>query len=316
MRLLLVAIWLGLTPLTSALAQVTIQFNLPGVSIGVVQPAYPRLVQVPGYPVYYDPGADSNYFFYDGYYWVYQGDEWYSSAWYDGPWALMMPQSVPVFVLRVPVRYYRRPPPYFRGWIGDAPPRWGEHWGPEWEHQRSGWDQWDRHRAPPPAPLPVYQRQYSGKRYPSPEEQHALRVRNYRYEPRNPVVKQFTPARPPPPAAPPPRAAEPSRRERPAERAEPQRQQAPAQQPQPTSSRSTSRPQPRSRRTSRPRSRSRRSVPSQRSAPKPRTGAAGATPRPTRARARVRARARGRGETRTAAATAAASTASSPAVRG
>ena len=229
MRQLTVAAFLLLSPLTPAMAQVTIEFNLPGVSIGVVQSAYPALVQVPGYPVYYDPGAPENYFFYDGYYWVYQGDNWYSSAWYDGPWALMAPQSVPLFILRVPVRYYRRPPSYFGGWSREAPPRWGEHWGPAWERERSGWDHWDRHRAPPPAPLPTYQRQYSGQRYPSPEAQHALRDRNYRYQPRDPAVKQLRPARPPPAA--PPRAAAPSRPERPAHSAEPARPAREAQQP-------------------------------------------------------------------------------------
>lgn len=33
-------------------------------------PAYPDLVQVPGYPVYYAPRVNENLFFYDGQYWV------------------------------------------------------------------------------------------------------------------------------------------------------------------------------------------------------------------------------------------------------
>ena len=41
---------------------------------------------VPGYPVYYAPDIGGNYFFYDGRYWVYQDDNWYSSSWYNGPW--------------------------------------------------------------------------------------------------------------------------------------------------------------------------------------------------------------------------------------
>jgi hypothetical protein len=197
LRSLFLAMSLAL-PLLAA-AQFSIQFNLPGVSIGVNQPVYPQLVPVPGYPVYYDPSAGTNYFFYDGLYWVYQGDNWYVSSWYNGPWALVEPQGVPVFILRVPVRYYRQPPAYFRGWGPDAPPRWGEHWGHDWERNHSGWDQWNRSAAPRPAPLPVYQKQYSGNRYPAPEQQQVLRKENYRYEPRDPVVKQVHQAQGAPP---------------------------------------------------------------------------------------------------------------------
>lgn len=132
---------------TVAPAQVAVGISLPGVSIGINQPAYPDLVLVPGYPVYYAPGSPLNYFFYDGLYWVYQNDEWYSSEWFNGPWTLTDPYSVPLFLLRVPVRYYRQPPPYFAGWDRDAPPRWGEHWGGNWEQRRHGWDHWDRRAA-------------------------------------------------------------------------------------------------------------------------------------------------------------------------
>ena len=96
-------------PLGSAVAQVSVQIGLPAVSIGIAQPVYPRLVQIPGYPVYYAPGGHSNYFFYDGMYWAFQGDNWYASSWYDGPWAPVAPHAVPAFLLRVPVRYYRHP---------------------------------------------------------------------------------------------------------------------------------------------------------------------------------------------------------------
>ena len=163
----------------------------PGINIGINVPAYPRLVMVPGYPVYYDPRADFNYFFYDGLYWVFQDDDWYSSSWFDGPWHLIDRQYVPLYVLRVPVRYYRQPPIYFRGWFADAPPRWGERWGHEWEQRRPGWDHWDRRATPKAAPLPTYQQHYSGDRYPRVEDQqHELRARNYRYQPREAVTQQ------------------------------------------------------------------------------------------------------------------------------
>ena len=183
MRNLLIVLWMLLCSITSAAAQVS-------VSIGINLPVYPQLVPVPGYPVYYAPQVNSNYFFYDGMYWVYQGDNWYASSWYNGPWGLVAPEAVPLFVLRVPVRYYRQPPAYFRGWGSDAPPRWGEHWGNAWEQRRRGWDNWNRSSVPSPAPLPVYQRQYSGNRYPRVEQQQVLQSQNYRYQPRDAVVQQ------------------------------------------------------------------------------------------------------------------------------
>jgi hypothetical protein len=176
--------------ITSASAQVSVNIGLPGVSIGISQPSYPDLVPVPGYPVYYDPQADSNYFFYDGMYWVYQQDNWYASTWYNGPWGLVTPEEVPLFILRVPVSYYRRPPSYFGGWAANAPPRWGDHWGNEWQTRRSGWDNWNHNAVPAPAPLPTYQRQYSGTRYPVAAQQQVLQTQNYKYQPKDAVVQQ------------------------------------------------------------------------------------------------------------------------------
>jgi hypothetical protein len=177
-------------PPASAQVGVSVGISVPGVQIGINLPAYPALQPVPGYPVYYAPALLANYFFYDGLYWVYVNDSWYSSTWYNGPWYVVEPAVVPVFILRVPVRYYRVPPPYFRGWAMAAPPRWGEHWGPGWEAHHRGWDHWDRHAAPRPAPLPLYQRQYEGGRYPQPSEQVAIRERRYTYQPRDERVRE------------------------------------------------------------------------------------------------------------------------------
>lgn len=190
MRYLLILLSMLFCTATSAIAQLSIGIGLPGVSIGINLPLYPELVRVPGYPVYYAPQLNSNFFFYDGMYWVYENDNWYASTWYNGPWGFVSPEAVPLFVLRVPVRYYRHPPAYFRDWRADAPPRWGQHWGNDWERQHSGWDRWNRRATPAAAPLPVYQRSYSGDRYPRGEQQHAVRNQNYRYQPRDPVVRR------------------------------------------------------------------------------------------------------------------------------
>ena len=194
MRYLVIVLSVLLLPLSAARAEVSVGIGIsaPGVSIGINMPAYPRLVPVPGYPVYYAPAVDANFFFYDGLYWVFQGDNWYVSSWYNGPWQLVAPAYVPLYVLRIPVRYYRRPPPFFRGWRADAPPRWGDHWGRDWERERKGWDRWDRRSTPRPAPLPSYQRRYSGERYPGqPDQQRSIQSRQYRYQPREQMSQQY-----------------------------------------------------------------------------------------------------------------------------
>lgn len=52
------------------------------------------------------------------------------------------------------------------------------------------WDRWNRASAPAPAPLPTYQRQFAGNRYPSQGEQRTLESRNYHYQPRDRLVQQ------------------------------------------------------------------------------------------------------------------------------
>lgn len=180
MRYGLVATLLLLCATAPATAQVSI-----GINIG----SYPNLIAVPGYPVYYAPDIDSNFFFYDGLYWVYQQDSWYSSSWYNGPWEPVDPLYVPIHVLQIPVRYYRQPPAYFRGWQSDRPPHWGDHWGHDWTQRRNGWDR-PTHAAPPvAATLPSYQRQYGGKSYPGIDRQRILQNQNYRYRPQSTVVR-------------------------------------------------------------------------------------------------------------------------------
>ena len=174
-----------------ASAQVSFAYSGPGISIGINVPTYPVLHRIPNYPVYYAPSLHTNYFFYDGVYWVYDGGTWYESPWYNGPWYAVDPYNVPVYILRVPVRYYQAPPVYFRSWAYDAPPRWGDHWGTTWASSRAGWDRWNRSSVPAAAPLPTYQRAYTGSRYPlDVAQQAAIQVRSYSYTPRETVVRQ------------------------------------------------------------------------------------------------------------------------------
>lgn len=189
MRYALMAVWLLFCPPALAEVSVGVRVAIPGLSIGINMPYYPDLAVVPGYPVYYAPDYDGNYFFYDGLYWIFVDDVWYSSYWYNGPWDLVEPEYVPVFILRIPVYYYRRPPVYFREWVPAEPPHWGERWGHDWEHRHRDWSRWSPGEGPAPAPLPEYQRQYVGSNYPHPEEQRVLQQRNYQYRPHDAVVR-------------------------------------------------------------------------------------------------------------------------------
>lgn len=189
-RIGLIVLCLLLFSAASAPAQVSIGFSSPGVSIGINFSIYPELAPIPGYPVYYAPRVYANYFFYDGLFWVFADGNWYASHWYNGPWYYVDPYDVPLFILRIPVRYYRHPPPFFHGWRQNAPPHWGEHWGHGWEQKHNGWDKWNRRSVPARAPLPAYQRHYSGNSYPRGEQQQMLRNRYYHYRPQYPAVRR------------------------------------------------------------------------------------------------------------------------------
>ena len=158
--------------------------------IDVDLPSYPEMQPVPDSPVYYAPNVDSNYFFYDGMYWDYYNDGWYSSAWYNGPWELMDPVYVPTYILWVPIRFYRRPPAFFRAWHSGRAPRWNEHWGRNWLDRHNAVYGGRGTRAPAPAPLPQYQRQYTRDNYPRGAQQYSLHGQNYGYRPRENVVQR------------------------------------------------------------------------------------------------------------------------------
>jgi hypothetical protein len=185
MRSLIIAAWLALAALTAVPASAAVS-----VSIGFNIPAYPRLVAIPGYPVYYAPDLNANYFFYDGMYWYFDGVSWYDSPWYNGPWTVIDPFYVPSFILRVPVRYYHRPPVWFRGWRADLAPRWHEHWGRDWVARRPDWNRWDHRNVPRPAPLPAFQQRFSANSYPTPAQQAQIHAREYRYAPREAIVQE------------------------------------------------------------------------------------------------------------------------------
>ena len=94
---------------------------------------------VPGLPVYYGANAPANIFQYNGQYYVFDNGAWYVGPTYNGPWIVVEPQFVPAVLLRIPVAYYRVPPPHWHGWHAGAPPRWEVIYGPAWTHHRPAW---------------------------------------------------------------------------------------------------------------------------------------------------------------------------------
>jgi hypothetical protein len=118
------------------------------VNIGINLPAPPSFVIIPGTPIAYAPAVAANVFFYGGQYWVFANDAWYAGPTYGGPWVVVGPPYIPLPLLTVPVGYFRAPPPYWKHWRRDAPPRWNPAWGHEWHKANADWDkQWDWNKA-------------------------------------------------------------------------------------------------------------------------------------------------------------------------
>ncbi|WP_156038997.1 hypothetical protein [Chromobacterium haemolyticum] len=142
MRYILVGISLSLLlgPSTTLQAQTRLDISIS---------SYPSLILIPGYPVYYDPAQQLNYFFYGGRYWVFHEDGWYYSNWYNGPWTPMAADRVPVFIWRIPLRYYHHRPAYFQGRSANEAPPWDQHWGAGWSRKHPDWQQWNRKSVPP-----------------------------------------------------------------------------------------------------------------------------------------------------------------------
>ena len=95
----------------------------------------PRLETIPGYGVRYAPGLDTNYFWHDGRYWVFEEGLWHASPHFDGPWTAIPPKDVPQPLLQVPQRYYNNPPARFSQWRDGGPPRWSQYWGRDYERR-------------------------------------------------------------------------------------------------------------------------------------------------------------------------------------
>jgi hypothetical protein len=83
--------------------------------------APPRLVVVPGSPVYYAPSLSVNFFAYEGRYFTFHQGAWFVASGHSGPWSHVAVERVPRPVLAVPVSYYKVPPGHAKQHGGPPP---------------------------------------------------------------------------------------------------------------------------------------------------------------------------------------------------
>ena len=114
-RHLFVGLSLAAGALSTPVAQAGVNVN---VNVGVpvppppviVAPAPPRVVVVPGSPVYYAPDGNVNLFLYGGRYYTFHEGHWFMGPKHNGPWTFVSVDHVPAPVVAVPARYYRVAP--------------------------------------------------------------------------------------------------------------------------------------------------------------------------------------------------------------
>jgi hypothetical protein len=132
---ILVLVAVGLVHATPVLADsLSIGVRTNSVNLGINIGAPPRVVAVPGTPVYHVPSMPYNYFVYAGHYYLFHEGMWLSAASYNGPWTVIALERVPQPILGVPVEYYKRPPGH---WKKHGPPPWAQAMGHEKkEHEK------------------------------------------------------------------------------------------------------------------------------------------------------------------------------------
>jgi len=120
------------TPATSN-AEVNVNINVP--LPGLVIPAPPPLIVIPGTYVYYPPDVSVDIFFYHGYWYRPHRGGWYISNGYNGPWRAIGPGKVPRALISVPPTYRRMPPGHERMPHDTVKKNWRT-----WEKERH-WDE-------------------------------------------------------------------------------------------------------------------------------------------------------------------------------
>jgi hypothetical protein len=95
----------------AAEAGVNVNVNIgPPAPPPIIVSSPPRVVVVPGSPVYYAPDASVNLFVYGGRYYTFHEGAWFVGPRHVGPWTFIAVDRVPAPVVAVPVKYYRVAP--------------------------------------------------------------------------------------------------------------------------------------------------------------------------------------------------------------
>jgi hypothetical protein len=87
---------------------VTINIGAPPPPIIVASP--PKVLVVPGTPVYYAPSVSHNLFVYGGSYYTLHNGHWFYAKKPGAAWVFVPIEKVPRPVIGVPVTYYKIPP--------------------------------------------------------------------------------------------------------------------------------------------------------------------------------------------------------------
>lgn len=90
-------------PTNNGLAEVNFNINIGAPPMIVAEPA--EVVLIPSSGVYFVADAGPDLFFHAGFWWSPQGERWYRSQVYNGPWVVVEHRHVPVQVVRVPKDY-------------------------------------------------------------------------------------------------------------------------------------------------------------------------------------------------------------------
>ncbi|GAB4490686.1 MAG: hypothetical protein OHK006_23820 [Thermodesulfovibrionales bacterium] len=140
-------------PLSPAQAEVNVNIGVnvpPPPKYVFVKP--PEVYVVPNY-TYFVPDIDIDIFFFRNYWYRPHGGYWYRSTSYNGPWAYIVKEKVPVEIINMPPNYKRVPPGHQRIPYGQLKKNWrtwekDKHWDKkhddtgkrQGEKERHGWD--------------------------------------------------------------------------------------------------------------------------------------------------------------------------------
>lgn len=90
-------------PATPAAAEVNVNINVSGPPVIASEPVH--MVMVPKTSVYFVPDPGMDIFYYQGAWWSYRGNVWYSAGAYNGPWVVVKTKRVPRAVVAMPPNY-------------------------------------------------------------------------------------------------------------------------------------------------------------------------------------------------------------------